>query len=842
MRAATGSLHGNFTDRYVIERELGRGASAIVYLARDRELSRLVAIKVLRTELLSEISSERFLREIQRTSELSHPNILPVLASGEHESLPYCVFPYMDEGTLRRRLDKEKQLPLADVVAIGARVARALAFAHSRNLVHRDVKPENVLFTAGQPVLADFGIARAVERALGDSTTSTGIVRGTPAYMSPEQAGAAQELDGRSDVYSLACVLYEAAAGVPAFIGATPQQLVSQRLLHMPRPLTVYRPAAPAALEKVLTKALAVAPADRYRDAGEFAQALESIDPGLLSGGNGGTTSRFVARLRSRRKLLVSSALAIIAVLALGVTLVESRKKPLADIPDGDPRRIAVLYFEDQTPATLPEYIADGITQDLIDQLSGVRALRVVSPAAVRRFRKGNATPDSIARALKVGTIVTGSVALSGRTMQLSVSMTDSAGRHFPVQQIRTARADLFSLQDSLARQVSFILRRRLGEVIDLRTYQAATRSSAAWELAQMGMDAMLRAEEPKFQPSERAAAAYLRADSLFARASILDPDWTLPLIRRGNLAIYIGDLSPRPPIAPPAVDAARYAAASVLEQRVAWSRRAAGLADDVLRKDKQSPQALWLRAESRFMLVKQRAPNADSLAALATPDFRAALALRPDYAKAWNSLGQLSRRAGRYAEAADEFQAAYDADAFVQVADIASYAFNANLEAGRFAEALKWCRLGLDRYPGDPRFTECPLVYLEWVGHTPSDAANALRMVGDLERNDTLGLTPARWSYRRLMVAAVLARAGMSDSARALMSIIRAHDEAPQTRRSPSLPDAYVELLLGNRERALAILTGWQRDAKNRSLGLHPWFTSLHGDPTFEALLPPNG
>jgi serine/threonine-protein kinase len=265
---------GETVGRYCLERELGRGATSIVYLGRDVSAAAPVAIKVLRPELLSAISAERFLREIRLTSTLQHPSIVPVLDSGDSNGSLFCVMPYMDGGTLRERLRREKQLSISEVVEIGTAVARALHFAHERNIVHRDVKPENILFSGGQATLSDFGIARALIRATDESTTSTGIVRGTPAYMSPEQAAGDQDIDGRSDIFSLACVLYEALAGVPAFIGANSASVVAQRFSHSPRPVRVFREMVPEGLERALAKALAIAPSDRYRTAIEFADAL----------------------------------------------------------------------------------------------------------------------------------------------------------------------------------------------------------------------------------------------------------------------------------------------------------------------------------------------------------------------------------------------------------------------------------------------------------------------------------------------------------------------------------------------------------------------------------------
>jgi serine/threonine-protein kinase len=274
MENSSGVLSGPFAGRYTIERVLGRGATATVFLAHDSESDRKVAIKILKPELAESIGSHRFLREIRLTQKLHHPHIVPVLDSGEYERKLYFVLPLMDGGTLRDRLNRERQLAVPEAVAIAQDVASALEYAHKAGVIHRDVKPENILLAKDGVCLADFGIARAVERAVDESSTSTGIVRGTPAYMSPEQASGEHDYDGRSDIYSLACVLYEMLAGMHAFVGPTPKAVMAQRLLHSPRPVSVYRPSIPGALEAVLGRALEILPADRYASAREFAKAL----------------------------------------------------------------------------------------------------------------------------------------------------------------------------------------------------------------------------------------------------------------------------------------------------------------------------------------------------------------------------------------------------------------------------------------------------------------------------------------------------------------------------------------------------------------------------------------
>ena len=308
-------LSGTFAGRYTIERELGSGATATVYLARDTQRGINVAVKLLRPELAQSVGAERFLREIRLNEKLHHPHIVPVLDSGEYDGRLYFVLPLMEDGSLRQLLMREKQLPIEQAIAITKTIAEALHYAHQQNLIHRDVKPENILFTSGQACLADFGIAKAVERALDQSTTESGMVRGTPAYMSPEQASGSRQYDGRSDQYSLACVLYEMLAGVPAFIGPTPEAVIAQRFQHPPRELRVYRPSVPPSIETAITKALAISPADRFATLAEFAAALQTTQssPGIESRVSGPS----VALTRPRVFAFTGAVLAFAAVAAL---------------------------------------------------------------------------------------------------------------------------------------------------------------------------------------------------------------------------------------------------------------------------------------------------------------------------------------------------------------------------------------------------------------------------------------------------------------------------------------------------------------------------------------------
>ena len=307
-------------DRYTIERELGRGGMAVVYLAEDLKHHRQVAVKVLRPEIAGSLGSERFLREIEVVARLRHPNILPLYDSGEDGGLLYYVMPLVDGESLRDRLRRETELPIDDALAITAEVADALAYAHGHGVLHRDIKPENILLESGHAVVSDFGIARAIRAAGDDRLTETGLTLGTPSYMSPEQAAGERELDGRSDLYSLGCVLYEMLAGQPPFTGPTAQNVVQQHLVAAPLPITQLRPAVPGEVATTVARMLAKAPADRWRTAEELRTRLRTlmqtsgeIIPARARLGTGPLSS---PRLRWA---LLAGAVAGVAILAVAV-------------------------------------------------------------------------------------------------------------------------------------------------------------------------------------------------------------------------------------------------------------------------------------------------------------------------------------------------------------------------------------------------------------------------------------------------------------------------------------------------------------------------------------------
>jgi serine/threonine protein kinase/formylglycine-generating enzyme required for sulfatase activity len=321
-------LKAALADRYAIERELGRGGMAVVYLARDLKHDRLVALKVLRPELAASIGAERFLREIEIAASLTHPHILPLYDSGDADGFLYYVMPYVEGESLRDRLSREKQLPVDEALQIAREVADALGSAHSRGVIHRDIKPENILLEEGHAVVADFGIARAVTAAGGDKLTETGMAIGTPAYMSPEQATGSADLDGRSDIYSLACMVYEMLVGEPPFTGPNAQIVLARQAVERVPSAKAVRHAVPELVEQCLMRALAKIPADRFKSADQFAQSLANAIPqaqALEADGSGrppGTTEPVKHSNQLRRRVLVGLVAA--AVLSSAIIFVKA--------------------------------------------------------------------------------------------------------------------------------------------------------------------------------------------------------------------------------------------------------------------------------------------------------------------------------------------------------------------------------------------------------------------------------------------------------------------------------------------------------------------------------------
>jgi TolB-like protein/tRNA A-37 threonylcarbamoyl transferase component Bud32/tetratricopeptide (TPR) repeat protein len=397
--------------RYTIERELGRGGMATVYLAADLKHARRVAVKVLDPELAGSIGPERFLQEIQIAARLTHPNILPLHDSGEADGLLYYVMPYIEGESLRDRLERERHLGLEETTQIVRGVAAALSHAHERGVIHRDIKPENILLAGGQAVVADFGIARAIDAAGSDRLTATGLAIGTPAYMSPEQVSAERALDGRADIYSLGCVAYEMLGGEPPFTGPSAQAVMARQATDPVPRLRTLRPGVPEGVQQAVERALAKVPADRFATADDFAAALARA----------GTAEAIAAdrnRARRRRRGRAAGVLAGAVVVAAAVWRLSGLSGATTI------QRFAVLPFDNPVADPRQEYFVDGVHDALISELAR-EGLGVIARTSVLQYRHSAKAARVIARELGADALVETSFARTPDSVTIRARLVD---------------------------------------------------------------------------------------------------------------------------------------------------------------------------------------------------------------------------------------------------------------------------------------------------------------------------------------------------------------------------------------------------------------------------------
>ncbi len=397
-----GQLTAALADRYRVIREIGAGGMATVYLAEDLRHGREVAMKVLRAEVAGALGADRFLREIAVTARLDHPGILPLLDSGDAEGILYYVMPFVRGESLRERLSRERQLPVDDALDIARAVGEALSYAHAIGVVHRDIKPENILLSGSQARVADFGIARALSEVHGNTLTGTGIVVGSPAYMSPEQAAGDRELDGRSDVYALGCVLYEMLAGQPPFSGPTQESLMRQHLVTPPPEVTQLRPLVPPHVALALARAMAKAPADRFQTPALFVAALRILTTGNTSSPS--LAARTVARGPNRVTLLVGTAVLVVAAVGSWFSLRSATSGKASERP-----LLAVLPFRNIGSAG-DEYFADGLTEEITSRLTTISSIGTISRTTALSYKGSTKPLREIAKELGVTYVLEGTV------------------------------------------------------------------------------------------------------------------------------------------------------------------------------------------------------------------------------------------------------------------------------------------------------------------------------------------------------------------------------------------------------------------------------------------------
>jgi TolB-like protein/tetratricopeptide (TPR) repeat protein len=812
-------LRAALAGRYAIERELGRGGMATVYLAHDLKHHRLVALKVLRLDLAAALGPGRFLREIEIAARLAHPHILPLHDSGEAGGFLYYVMPYVEGASLRTRLMREGQLPLDQALEIAREVADALSYAHSHDVVHRDIKPENILFEGGHAVVADFGIARAITVAGGDHLTESGIAVGTPAYMSPEQASAEARIDGRSDIYALGCVLYEMLAGEPPFTGPTAQAVAAKHLGQPVPSIRVSRATIPAEIDDVIRTALAKAPADRYVTAAQFAAALETRRaerPHLFP--------------RSWPGIVLYSA-SVLGV-AVGARWAWQRWTDRGTgLPVGSARvrpaqtHVAVLYFDTDADNPKLQLVANGLTQDLIDQLGQVEGLQVVSASGVRPYRDHPVSLDSIVTALSVGTIVAGTLSGSPERPSLVVRLVDAlTGRQLDSKRLEATSGDVLALRNELIQEVTLFLRERLGKEILQKELRAGTRNPEAWIV--VGRVADLRQDAATLYAAGDTTASHHAldtADSLLGVAQRLDPSWVDPIVLAGWVA----------------ADRIELAVGATAPAVRRWAPQGLSYAERALARKPKYPPALELRGYLRSVAWQYSGrPDPNDLVA-AERDLRAAaVPENPSQARAWSSLSSVLESRGSFAEANLAAQRAYETDAFLAAAPAVMFRlYLTSLMLRRWKETVEWCARGYARFPNDWLFTFCRLSLLYEPSRERPDAAAAWRLVAELERVTAPSERPVLAPRWRMLVAGVLARAGQQDSARRTLNAAK-----NSAGGDPEMGyyEAGVHVLLGEHEQAVNLLERYLAYSPQLrpEVERDPVFEPLHAKSRFRALV----
>jgi serine/threonine-protein kinase len=523
---------GQSLGAYRVLRPLGHGGMATVYLARDLRHRRSVALKVLHPELGRVLGAHRFLREIEVAANLSHPHILPLHDSGQTEGLLYYVMPYVDGESLRDRLNRETQLAVNESLQIAREVADALAYAHGQGVIHRDIKPENILLSGGHALVADFGIAQVLGQAGVDRLTGTGMAVGTVAYMSPEQASGTQRIDGRSDIYSLGCVLYEMLAGEPPFTGPTPQAILVRRMSESPPSVRQMRATVPPGIEYAIARSIAPVPADRFSTMAELQDALR---PTGASGGTVGQSTERTLWLTRRRLLSLARgrpfkiALAVLVLLVAFALGIQVYRHSAAAAVGAAEKVVAVLPFENLGDSA-DAYFADGVGDEIRGKLAQVEGLAVIARASSNEYRHTGKPLRQIARELGANYLLTATVRWDKhpdgtskvRVIPELVSVASGAAPTTKWQQgFDAALTDVFQVQADIASQVAHALDVALGDSVERQLAVKPTQSLPAY-------DAFLRGEATQglttLDPAllRRAIADYEEAvvlDSTFSKA-----------------------------------------------------------------------------------------------------------------------------------------------------------------------------------------------------------------------------------------------------------------------------------------------------------------------------------
>ena len=817
-------LRAAFRGRYDIDRPVGEGGMAVVWLAQDVKHDRRVAVKILRRELGLSLGAERFAREIAIAAKLNHPNIVGVIDSGVIDAgdvqLPYYVMPLVEGPSLRDLLEREGPMSVDEALRLAAEVADALDFAHARGVVHRDVKPGNILIQAGHALVADFGIARAIDVAgrAGAALTTESVV-GTPIYMSPEQCRGDEQIDGRSDIYSLGCVLYEMLAGAPPFEAHTPQAVSLAHCSAPVPPLEARRPGLPVSVQALVAKALEKAPAARFSTAGELQRELERVRTRTSAPTQ--AMPRITARARWTWLAIGAAALVLLAVLATRVLSPGAG----APVPPVDGSIIVLGGFRDRS-GTLPGE-GDRLNDQLRQELQQVPGLRVVDASD-----QPDLPPDSLERRYRADWVVKGALDRSADSVGLVVRVLDArsglelGGAELWRPEVGALRRDAVLLSPA---SPFGVIRRTLYAQLQSQRLVRLERDSGVLESRRraQGMNRSAQTAFYELGPT-RALAQFALADSLLAEAQRRNPASVLLAIDRAALAEDMAVFA--------ASGRQRFPDSTALPLPATFLKRGIGFADQVVARAPTLADG-WLQRARLMELLLDFEPDS-SLIPRVLADFRQANKLDPNRPSVWLAQSGIESRVGDLRSALYSVRRAEEVDFLHSQGAMLPYRrFELELELERYDSALVACLRGADQFPDNPLFRVCgPIV----AGHRSSDARDAVRALrlGDsLMRLEQVELPPTAPMELHLLAAAILWRAGLADSGERVYTRVT-RSWGGNVDPSILAEAAYARMVRGDMDSALALTARAVRaqPAAATSFLQRPRYAPLRREPGFGA------
>jgi TolB-like protein len=787
------TLETSLGDSYTFERELGGGGMSRVFLAEDRALQRRVVVKVLKQDMAAGVSFDRFRREIQLAAKLQHPHIVPLLSSGEVDGTPYFTMPFIDGESLRTRLAREGELPVSEAMRILRHVAAALSYAHKHGVVHRDIKPDNVMLSDEFALVTDFGVAKAVTASAEHGASSSGgltglgLAIGTPAYMAPEQAVADPTVDHRADIYSWGVMAYEMLTGWPPFRGMSAQATLAAQAVETPEPIQKKRPGLPAALSNLVMRCLEKRPADRPQTAAEILQELDAIP---ISSGSTRATAALPAATRSFRKPILAGVAAIL-VGGIGYFLYERRAPASAPDSNGELSSVAVLPLINVGGDTATDYFSDGMTDELANALGKLPGLRVASRTSAYAFKgRKNVSVADIGRELHVQALIEGSVQRAGDRLRVTAQLTNVAdGFSLWSEKYERDAKDVFQVQDEIARSIADALKLKLGaRAAELSSTSRGTESVGAYDLYLRGL----------YFWNRRGADNLVRAVSYFERAVATDPNFGRAYAGIALSYALLPEYTDSPP--PDVLERTKIAASRALaiDSGLAEAHAALGLAS-VHAWDFQN----------------------------AEKEYRMAITLEPRYATGHQWYGELLYHTGKTDSSIAEIKRANSLDPLAPITETA-LGFALNL-AGRDDEAIAELKKGIELAPTFG-ITHATLAF-SYLGK--KDYPNAVR---EMEIGASLDPDLAG---RQAQLTYIYGASGDKLRAQAVLDKLRMRAKSEKV---PPYSFALAELGVGDRDASLKWL---ERAVDAHDIGLvtisllnEPVWDPIRNDPRFERIL----